>query len=386
VAPRARRKLRFGYADPGIHGRVTPDLLMRQSRVHAMATGADSLWVPDHVMGVIPRSVYTPAHIGLARVVRTLDACYEPWVTLGHLAARNRLARLRLGVALTDTARRNPAVTAQAAATLHQLSRGRAILGIGTGEAMNNTPYGTGMDRPVTVFEEGLATIRALWESEGEPVSRDSPVFPLRDALFAIPPYRGRYPEIWVGAHGPRMLRATGRHADGWLPGLTMDPLEFGKQLAEVRAGASDAGRSPDAVLPAKYFFVVTGRSGGEVEEALGTVGVRSYALCAPAEYWARHGAEHPLGPAATGAQDLLPQTLGEQEVLAAVERVPPSLMRSFVLAGTPAEILDQLADWRDQGLAYPVLMNMGVLHPSLVRGLRSMLPFTQVLRGIRRL
>ena len=48
---------------------------------------------------------------------------------LGHIAARNRLGRLRLGVAVTDTGRRNPAVTAQAAATLHLLTRGRAILG-----------------------------------------------------------------------------------------------------------------------------------------------------------------------------------------------------------------------------------------------------------------
>jgi phthiodiolone/phenolphthiodiolone dimycocerosates ketoreductase len=54
---------------------------------------------------------------------------------LGHLTARNRLGRLRLGVSVTDTGRRNPAVTAQAAATLHLLTRGRAILGIDTGDA-----------------------------------------------------------------------------------------------------------------------------------------------------------------------------------------------------------------------------------------------------------
>ena len=52
---------------------------------------------------------------------------------LGHLAARNRVGRLRLGVSVTDSGRRNPAVTAQAAATLHLLTRGRAILGIGPG-------------------------------------------------------------------------------------------------------------------------------------------------------------------------------------------------------------------------------------------------------------
>jgi phthiodiolone/phenolphthiodiolone dimycocerosates ketoreductase len=137
---------------------------------------------------------------------------------LGHLAARNRLGRLRRGVSVTDTGRRNPAVTAQAAATLHLLTRGRAILGIGTGEREGNEPYGVDWSKPVARFEEALATIRALWNSGGELVKRDSPFFPFRDAVFDLPPYRGKWPEIWIAAHGPRMLRATGRYADAWFP------------------------------------------------------------------------------------------------------------------------------------------------------------------------
>jgi alkanesulfonate monooxygenase SsuD/methylene tetrahydromethanopterin reductase-like flavin-dependent oxidoreductase (luciferase family) len=105
---------------------------------------------------------------------------------LGYLAAHNRLGRLRLGVCVTDTARRNPAVTAQAAATLQLLTRGRAILGIGTGEREGNESYGVDWSKPVARFEETLGTIRALWGSEGEPVNRDSAYFPLRNAVFAL--------------------------------------------------------------------------------------------------------------------------------------------------------------------------------------------------------
>jgi phthiodiolone/phenolphthiodiolone dimycocerosates ketoreductase len=47
---------------------------------------------------------------------------------------------MRLGIGVTDAGRRNPAVTAQAAATLHLLTRGRGILGIGTGEREGNEP------------------------------------------------------------------------------------------------------------------------------------------------------------------------------------------------------------------------------------------------------
>ena len=125
---------------------------------------------------------------------------------------------------MTDTGRRNPAVTAQAAATLHLLTRGRAILGIGPGEREGNEPYGVDWSKPVARFEEAMATIRALWDSNGELVNRDSPYFPLRNAVFDLPPYRGKWPEIWIAAHGPRMLRAAGRYADGYFPSVPAPP------------------------------------------------------------------------------------------------------------------------------------------------------------------
>lgn len=378
--------IRFGLADPCVHSRVTPDLVLRSTRALALATGADSIWLPDHLMSVIPRSLSTEKHVAITPFVPSLDACYEPWTVLGRLSAQQRLKGVRLGVGCTDTARRNPAVTAQAAATLHQLTRGRAILGIGAGEGMGTTPYGVRSDRPVAVFEEGVATIRALWESNCEPVSRESELFPLRDAVMAVPPYRGTRPELWIGAHGPRMRRIAGRYADAWFPGVTMDPAEYGEQLRGVRDVAADAGRDPLAIRGAKYFFVVTARSAAIVDEILEAPAVRSYALCAPAEYWARHGAEHPLGADSLGAHDLMPQTMDEKTALEYARRVPTSLIRDFVLTGTPSEILEQLTVWRAQDMTYAVLLNMGMLQPSLTTGLLTMLAYAQMLRSLRKL
>jgi phthiodiolone/phenolphthiodiolone dimycocerosates ketoreductase len=376
----------FGIADPCIHSRVTPDAMLKSTKALALAVGADSLWVPDHLPSCFPRSLVTREHVGISRLVPDLDACYEPWTVLGHLAARNRVGRLRLGVGSTDPTRRNPAVTAQAAATLHQLSRGRAILGIGTGEGMDNTPYGVHWDRPVSRFEEGVATIRALWDSKGEPVSRDSPFYPLRDAVMGVPPYRGTRPELWIGAHGPRMRRIAGRYADVWFPALTMDPTEYGEHLTDVRKAAADAGRDPQTIRGAKYFFVVTGHSAGVVDEILEAPVVKSYALCAPSSYWARHGAEHPLGADFPGVQALIPQTIDEATALDYVRRTPTSLIRNFVLAGTPSEILDQLAEWRDQGLSYALLLNLGVLTPNMATGLLTTLPYIRMLREVKKL
>ncbi len=380
-------RFRFGILDGIVNSRLSPTILSQASYLTAAATGADSFWVGDHLNAMLPQSVATSEYLGVAaKLVPNVDAVLEPWTMLGHLAARNRLRRLRLGVCVTDASRRNPAVTAQAAATLHLLTRGRAILGIGVGEREGNEPYGVKRAKPVAQFEEAIATIRALWDSGGEPVSRDSPFFPLQNATFALPPYRGKWPEVWVAAHGPRMLRATGRYADAWVPFVLSRPSDYARALEAVRAAASDAGRDPMSVVPAVNRAVVTGRQRDDVDEALDSVIMKSSALSAPADAWARHGVQHPLGGDFSGIQDLLPQTIDKQTALSHTAKVPASLMKELTFNGTPDEVLDQVAQWRDHGLRYLMIINGSPLNPSLRRSLAANAPYLKILRGLKKL
>src|ERR1700761_8535377 len=285
---------RVGITNINVVSRPTAESLQRADYLNALANRVDSFWVPDHLNGLFPRSLWKQKYCGATKLMPILDAYMEPWTVLGHLAARNRVGRMRLGVSVTDTGRRNPAVTAQAAATLHLLTRGRAILGIGTGEREGNEPYGVEWSKPVARFEEAMATIRALWGSQGQLVNRDSPYFPLRNALFDLPPYRGKWPEIWIAGHGPRMLRAAGRYGDGYFPGTTRAD-EYAKQLNDLRAAASDAGRDPMSITPAGIRFILTGRAQDEIDEILDSNLVKLFVLNSSAEDWERHGAQHPM-------------------------------------------------------------------------------------------
>jgi phthiodiolone/phenolphthiodiolone dimycocerosates ketoreductase len=379
-------RFRVGLGNQILNSRYSPTALPRADYLTAVAAGLDAYWVGDHLNALFPRSIYKPEYVGIAKVAPKIDASLEPWTVLGHLASRNRFARLRMGVGVTDASRRNPAVTAQAAATLHLITRGRGVLGIGVGEREGNEPYGVDWTKPVARFEEAVATIRALWNSGGELVSRESPYFPLRNALFDLPPYQGKWPEIWIAAHGPRMLRATGRYADAWFPAHAKGPEDYARGLEAVRTAASDAGRDPMSITPAIWLFVVTGRSREEVDEVLESEAARAFALNAPAEVWASHGVEHPLGADFSGAQDFLPQTLDEQTVLSYTRRVPVSLMKDGLLNGTPQEVVEQAAEWRDHGLRYLVVANVSILQPSLRKGLASSTPFFKILRGLKRL
>jgi phthiodiolone/phenolphthiodiolone dimycocerosates ketoreductase len=380
------RGFRVGVGSQVLNSRRSPTTMVRPVYLAALAGGVDSFWVADHLNSLVPRAVATPRYFGGAKLVPKIDAQLEPWTMLGRLAATNRIGRLRLGVGVTDAGRRNPAVTAQAAATLHLLTRGRAILRIGVGEREGNEPYGVEWTKPVARFEEAVATIRSLWDSCGDLVSRESPYFPLHNAIFDLPPYRGKWPEIWIAAHGPRMLRAAGRYADAWYPQAALRPQDYARGLAAVRTAASDAGRDPMTITPAAGLFLITGCSRNQVDDALNSDIAKAFALNIPAQMWAAHGVDHPLGRDFAGAQDLMPQILDEETVLSYTAQVPVSLMKEFFLTGTPQEVVDQVAQWRDHGLRYLVVMNLSILQPSLRNGLAANASFLRILRTLRKL
>jgi len=377
---------RVGLMDLIVAGRPAADTFTRLNYFSAVAMGVDSFWVPDHLNAIFPRSLWQSKYCGAARIQPSVDASMEPWAMLGNIAARNRISRLPLGIGVTDAGRRNPAVTAQAAATMNLLTRGRFILGIGPGEREGNEPYGVEWSKPVARFEQAMATIRALWDSKGELVNRDSPFFPLRNAVFDLPSYKGRWPQIWIGAHGPRMLRVVGRYADGYFPAFPHRPEEYARRLEAVRAAASDAGRDPMAIVPAILMPILTGLSRDDIDEALESDVLKTAALSASEEFFAQHGAQHPLGVGFIGGQDLLPQTLDELTVLSHIKGITPAFLRSMMLTGTPDEVIEQAAEWRDCGVRHLVASNISFLQPRLRNGFASTVPFFRIMRRLRKL
>ena len=375
-----------GAFDPIVAASSRAELFTRANYLNAVAMRVDSFWVPDHLNGLVPRSLWQEKYCGVAKLMPKVDACLDPWTMLGHLAARNRVGRMKLGVAVTDTGRRNPAVTAQAAATLNLLTRGRAVLGIGPGEREGNEPYGVDWAKPVARFEEAMATIRALWDSNGELVNRDSPFFPLRNAVFDLPPYRGKWPQLWIAAHGPRMLRVAGRYGDGFFPGFPHRPKDYVQRLDAVRSAASDAGRDPAVITPALLIFVVPGSDQEDVAEALDSEILKSFAMNASDEVFGRHGLQHPMGSGFSGAQDILPHGIDEATALSHTALVPESMLREIMLTGTPDQIVEQAAQWRDCGVRYMVMVNMAMMQRSLRKGVASAAPFMKAVRGVRRL
>jgi alkanesulfonate monooxygenase SsuD/methylene tetrahydromethanopterin reductase-like flavin-dependent oxidoreductase (luciferase family) len=172
----------------------------------------------------------------------------DTWTLLAYLAART--ARIRLVPDVLNLPLRLPTVVAKSAASLDLLSEGRLELGIGAGTFWDAVEAFGGPRRTpkesVDALEEAIAILRAFWSGERS-VTLEGQHYRIAGAKPGPEP---AHPiGLWIGAYGPRMLRLTGRLADGWLPSLgRLESDDVQAMQARIDEAAKRAGREPDAV------------------------------------------------------------------------------------------------------------------------------------------
>ncbi len=139
---------------------------------------------------------------------------------------------------------RNPGLTAKLATTLDHLSGGRAILGIGGAwferehEAFG-IDFGSGFGERLDRLDEAVMLLRRLLD--GEQVTHEGPVYPMRDAVVAPRPVQPRLP-IMIGGSGPKKtLRTLARYGDQWNAMGTIEELR--KHDAILREHCATLGR-----------------------------------------------------------------------------------------------------------------------------------------------
>lgn len=321
--------------------------------------GIDAVWWADHLLHWFPESIWTPDLVPQAAAQPTPHVWIDPFPAVAAAAAGTE--RIRLGIGVTDMVRRHPAALAQTAMTLDHLTGGRFILGVGTGEAINLTPFGLANERPLARVEEGLRIIRALFDSD-EPVDFAGDHFTLRGGSLGLRPAGDTPPPVWMAAHRPRGLEVAGRLADGWLP-LGTTPDEYAEGLERVRTAARAAGRPASAVAPGVYLRVVPADDRDQARAAIdGSLLMRFIALTRPAERFARFGATHPIGPGLSGIGTFLPMRYDRRAALALADSIPVEVVRDTVIHGGPAEIADEVAAFVRAGARHVQLVNMAPL------------------------
>ncbi len=221
--------IRFGYKASA--EQFAPAELLGYG-VQAEQLGFDSVFISDHLQPWRHDGGHAPAAL--------------PW--LGALAARTERVLIGTSV-LTPSFRYHPAVVAQAFATLGCLAPGRVVLGVGSGESLNEVPLGTawpdGKER-FARLKEAVQLIQQLWTSDR--VTFEGKYYRTEKATIYDKPEQAV--PIYIGASGPSATRLAGRIADGFITTsgkgreLYTDTL-----LPAVREGAEKAGRKLDDYL-----------------------------------------------------------------------------------------------------------------------------------------
>jgi coenzyme F420-dependent glucose-6-phosphate dehydrogenase len=199
--------------------------------IQAEENGFDSVFTSDHLQPWRHNGGHAPAAL--------------TW--LGALGAST--SRIIIGTSvLTPTFRYHPAVVAQNFATLGCLFPGRVILGVGSGESLNEVPLGAEWPAPkerLARLRESIALIRKLWTEDR--VDYEGEYYKTVSATIYDKPEQ-QIP-IYIGASGPLATRYAGQEGDGYIttsgkaPSLYTDTL-----IPAVTEGARRSGRTLDDI------------------------------------------------------------------------------------------------------------------------------------------
>lgn len=276
-------------------------------------TGAESVWIAD-----IGRDIFT---------------------TLTMIAQGT--SRIRVGAAVAVCFARPPALAQLAASDIDEISNGRMVLGIGTApstwnENWYNVPK---YEKPVARMREFAEVCRLMWRSNPQnPVEFTGHAIQIHDYSRFYPPLRERIP-IYFGGMNPRILRATGEVADGWLGGGLTSPRFVNEIIhPHIRAGAAKAGR-PERDI--EFVCPISCAISPDRDQA--RAWARSHiAFYANVNYYDTvmnlHGFQHET--------QAIREAFTRGDRAAATRAVTDAMIDTFMLAGTEEECRGRVSAW----------------------------------------
>jgi len=266
---------------------------------------------------------------------------YEQFQLLTEIALATKNLKLATGIA--NVFSRSAGLLAMSAATLDEISGGRAILGLGTsGKNVVENFHGVTYAKPLTRLKETIRICQALWR--GDRLAPEmSTLFDARHFKLEMKPLRPKIP-VYVASLQEKAIREIGRIADGWVP--TFWPYKHLKDgIALLAEGAGKAGRDVKEIDVAPFVAVIPMPDAAMaramikplVSFYIGGMGVYYHAL------FCRYGFE----ANANLVRDLYNE--GKRKESAAA--VSDELIDAIAICGTPEHCKDKLAEWREAGM-----------------------------------
>lgn len=263
----------------------------------------------------------------------------DPYQALALCAVNT--SRIQLGTAVTNMVYRDPTIAANSFATLNEISHGRAIIGMGTGDG---PVYSLGRAATKLVdFENGLSVIRDLLHDRGVDVAKSRE---RRGGNVKLNVGRRPVP-LYISAEGPKALRLAGRLCDGVILGTGFDKQVTAWARRKISDGADERGRSLADIDLMPAGMIAVGDDGSLARQI-----VRSR-MANRAHHNFRFTLETVPEGEAAGVQRFMENFDISKPI---EERVNPDfvtdyLLERFTIAGTPAECIAKVKRLEADGI-----------------------------------
>lgn len=276
------------------------------------------------------------------RAIRLADelgfyGCYaadETWhkdLWLLFAAAAKDTEQIRFGPSLSGVILREPTLIAQAAATLDELTGGRAEVVLGSGNFGLLAQYGHDWTKmkPLSRLKEGVQVIRTLLDDGA--ITFEGEFFNYQGLFTFARPVQEHLPVKIGSMRGPKSFEVAGEISDGCHHALSYrrEAYEYGAE--HFRKGAERAGKNPDDLDFAAWVVTAVGRDSEAAKQAARSM-VGIYASSMPREQLERNGVDpDSLAP--------IIEAIGAGDLARGVELTTPELTDKLSLSGTPDEV-----------------------------------------------
>ena len=259
-------------------------------------------------------------------------------------------SRVQLGTAVIAIQTRTPTVTAMGFGSVHNLSSGRAIIGLGVGskviaERWNGVPY----PPPITAMRETVTIIRQVLS--GERTNFEGKYYRSKGFTLSLSLPEDKPVPIYLAGLNPPMLRLAGEIADGVL--FNYSPAEaIAPMIAEVRKGAEAAGRDPDSIDYAMYVRCCVTDDVSTAVQAYKRE-LSSYGFVDP---YVRMFTKYGFGEEMQGFRKLWQEGKRSE----ASECISDKMAHTLAAIGPKEKGQEYIQACRDAGLTHPILFPIG--------------------------
>ena len=315
--------------------------------------------LPDYPLSESLASIKKADELGFYAVYAA-DETWHKDLWLLFAAAAAQTSRIRLGPSISGIVLREPTLIAQAAATLDELTGGRAEVAVSSGNFGLLAQYHIdwAKTKPLSRVKEAVHVIRTLLD-DGV-VTFDGEFFKYSGLFTFARPVQDRLPVKMGAMRGPKSFEAAAEFSDGCHHALSYSREAYEYMMKHCTIGAERAGKNvQDLDLGAWVVFSVAEDSAKAKDAARSMVGL--YASAMPAEQLVRNGVD---------PDELKPivEAIGAGDMAKGIDLTSPDLAERLSIAGTPEEVAEKIkTDIEPTGVNHMIL---AITDASLVKAL----------------